>query len=69
MTIQYSFCIFDTRRCTILDFFHPWPKTALIQVARKYLAEINPEIFSGKDEVRAEMKSYKKSSTSNMNTC
>jgi dynein heavy chain len=38
-------------KCTILDFFHPWPKTALIQVARKYLAEINPEIFSGKDEL------------------
>jgi dynein heavy chain len=36
--------------CTVIDWFHPWPEDALLNVAQKFLADIEmdtPEIRSG----------------------
>ena len=34
----------------MMDYFHPWPKVAMVQVARKYLADIDEGVFE-RDEV------------------
>ncbi|XP_048524356.1 dynein axonemal heavy chain 2 [Dendroctonus ponderosae] len=36
--------------CTTIDWFHEWPKEALLEVARKFIADVNfSETITGKD--------------------
>lgn len=38
--------------CTTIDWFHEWPKEALLEVARKFIADVNfSETITGKEGV------------------
>lgn len=38
--------------CTTIDWFHEWPKEALLEVAVKFIADVNfSETITGKDTV------------------
>ena len=38
-------------KCTVMNFFQPWPKVAMVQVARKFLSDVDADIFDN-EEVR-----------------